>query len=89
MDSHASLSLTGGDGDGQIDTIVVNGTPNLDTITLTANAGDVEVSGLSTLVRITTPEVANHHVIINGLTGADIFTIGNGVTSLTGVTPNQ
>jgi hypothetical protein len=79
----------GSTGDAQADVITINGTASPDTITLTANAGAVEVTGLTALVRIRQPEVANDGVIINGLGGVDIFNVGPGVTTLIGVTANQ
>jgi hypothetical protein len=49
----------------------------------------VNVSGHTPAVRITTPEVANDSLMINGLGGLDIFNVGAGVTALIGVTTNQ
>ena len=82
-------TLGGSTGDAQVDVITVNGTASPDTIYLIANAGTVEVSGLSALVRIRHSEAANDDLIVNGLGGADSFTVGAGVTTLIGVTTNQ
>jgi hypothetical protein len=79
----------GSTGDAQPDVITVNGTNNPDNISLTADAGAVQVSGLPSIVRITTPEVALDSLIVNGLGGADVFAVGPGVTTLMGVTTNQ
>jgi hypothetical protein len=49
----------------------------------------VAVSGLAALVRITNSEVAFDSLIVNGLGGTDIFTVGAGVTTLINVTTNQ
>jgi Ca2+-binding RTX toxin-like protein len=82
-------TLGGSLGDAAVDLITLNGTPAGDGFSITANAGAVEVSGLAALVRITTPEVANDDLVINGLGGTDIFFTGAGVTSLIGLTTNQ
>ncbi len=82
-------TIGGSLGDGAVDLITINGTGAADAISLTASGGAVEVSGLAALVRITTPEVANDDVVINGLGGTDTFFTGVGVTSLIGVTTNQ
>jgi Ca2+-binding RTX toxin-like protein len=83
------LAATGGTGDGQPDTVTINGTPAPDTINLSANAGAVVASGLAAQVQIAHPEVANDTLIINGLEGIDSFGLGAGVTSLIGVILNQ
>jgi Ca2+-binding RTX toxin-like protein len=81
--------IGGTTGDSAVDAIVVNGTASPDTISLSANAGIVQVSGLAATVRILHPEVANDDVIINGLGGVDDIITGPGVTTLIGVTVNQ
>ena len=78
-----------GTGDGQVDKVIVNGTPAPDTINVTANGSAVNVTGLSAQVRITGAEVANDILIINGLDGVDTFIIGSGVTALIGLALNQ
>jgi Ca2+-binding RTX toxin-like protein len=79
----------GGAGDAKMDTVTINGTASPDAVSLTASAPDVTVTGLAATVRILQPEVANDHVIVNGLGGTDIFSVGAGVASLIGVTTNQ
>jgi Ca2+-binding RTX toxin-like protein len=88
---NASLAATigGTTGDAQVDVITVNGTASPDTIYIIANAGTVEVSGLTALVRVTHSEAANDSLIVNGLGGADSFNVGAGVATLIGVTTNQ
>ena len=81
--------IVGFSADGAADTITINGTPSPDTISLTASAGAVEVSGLATFVRLLNPEPANDRLIVNGLGGNDDLTSGPGVTALIGVTLNQ
>ncbi len=62
-----------GVGDGQADTIVINGTNGNDVITVTDNNGVVTVSGLATDVTITGFEAANDRIVINGLGGDDVI----------------
>lgn len=85
----ADLAATGGAGDGSADTVTINGTAAVDAISLTASAPNVTVTGLAATVGILHPEVANDRVIINGLGGTDIFSVGAGVPALIGVTTNQ
>ena len=68
------LSATPGSGigDGQVDTVVINGTSGNDTINVTDNNGVVTVTGLATDVTITGFE-ATDHLVINGLGGDDII----------------
>ena len=70
-----------GTGDGQSDTVVINGTSGNDTINVTDNNGVVTVTGLATDVTITGFE-ATDHLVINGLGGDDIINgagLGNGM----------
>jgi len=75
-------TLGGAVGDAQPDSITVNGTSAADSISVTANAGTVEVSGLAAFVRIARSEAANDALIVNGLGGADTITPGPGVSAL-------
>jgi Ca2+-binding RTX toxin-like protein len=59
-------------GDGALDTVVINGTKGDDKITITNNNGVVEVSGLATDVTISGFE-ASDRLEINGLGGDDII----------------
>jgi Ca2+-binding RTX toxin-like protein len=61
-----------GVGDGQPDTIIVNGTNGADVIAITDNNGTVTVSGLPTTVTITGFE-ANDRIVVNGLGGDDVI----------------
>ena len=61
-----------GVGDGQADTVVINGTNGDDVINLTENNGVVTVSGLATDVTITGFD-ANDRIVINGLGGDDVI----------------
>src|SRR5262249_50461377 len=64
------LSASGGGGDGQIDSVTVNGTAGKDAIEVLALAGSVAVSGLASSVMIAGAE-ATDQLFVNGLGGAD------------------
>ena len=61
-----------GTGDGQADTVIVNGTNGDDAITVAGDASGVSVSGLSAQVNITGAEAANDRLTINALGGDDV-----------------
>jgi Ca2+-binding RTX toxin-like protein len=63
-----------GMGDGQPDTVTINGTSGADVITVSSSGGVITVSGLATTVTITGAEAANDRLVINGLGGDDIIT---------------
>ncbi len=67
---NVDLAATGGGGDGQVDTIVINATNGADTITVANNDGVVTVSGLAATVTISGFE-ATDRLVINGLGGDD------------------
>ena len=81
-------TLGGVNGDAQLDNITVNGTNGPDTIQIAANAGTVDVTGLSAFVRIKHSEAANDSLIVNGLGGVDTITSGPGVAALIMLTMN-
>lgn len=83
-----SGTVGGTAGDGAADSIIVNGTAGNDTIQVNAVSGAVEVSGLPTFVRVSHSEAANDRLTINGLNGADVISVGPGVTALIQVTSN-
>jgi Ca2+-binding RTX toxin-like protein len=60
-----------GTGDGQADTVIVNGTAGNDAIAVAGDSSGVAVSGLVALVRITGAEAANDQLQINALGGDD------------------
>jgi Ca2+-binding RTX toxin-like protein len=61
-------------GDGQADTVVINGTNGNDTITLTEDSnGVVTVSGLATTVTISGFDPTLDRIVINGLGGDDVI----------------
>lgn len=69
---NVDLGSSAGAGDGQVDTVFVDGTSHGDNITVTNNNGVVTVTGLSETVSITNFD-ANDHLVINGLAGDDII----------------
>ncbi len=62
----------GGGGDGQADTVTVNGTNGDDTFGAAGDAGGVHVFGLHTAVNIFHQEQANDRLTLNALGGADV-----------------
>ena len=62
-----------GVGDGQADTVIVNGTSGDDVITVADNNGVVTVSGLAAQVTITGAEATDRPLVINGLGGDDVI----------------
>ncbi len=61
-----------GTGDGQADTVIVNGTNGDDAIGVAGNASGVAVLGLAALVNITGAEAANDRLTVNALAGDDV-----------------
>jgi Ca2+-binding RTX toxin-like protein len=83
-----AAALGGVAGDALADTITVNGTAAPDLINLAVNIDMVEVSGLTTLVRIKHPEVSYDNLTVNGLGGTDTINSGPDVGTLIGLTVN-
>ena len=69
-----SLANTAGGstGDGQADTVIINGTGLADVVTVAGAAGVVSITGLSAAVTISGSEAANDRVTINALVGDDV-----------------
>jgi Ca2+-binding RTX toxin-like protein len=65
------LAGTPGGGDGQADTVVVNGTNGNDTVDVSGDADAVTVSGLAATIGVLHPEAANDRLQINTLAGTD------------------
>jgi len=82
-------ALGGSAGDLASDLVTLNGTDAADTISVTANAGVVEATGLAAQVRILHPEAAYDGLIVNGLAGVDTITVAPEVLTLLNVTVNQ
>jgi Ca2+-binding RTX toxin-like protein len=59
-------------GDGQADTVVVNGTNGDDVVVVAGDATGVSVSGLAAQVNITGAEAANDRLTVNLLAGDDV-----------------
>ena len=68
--------------DGAIDTTTINGTGGNDTITITPNAGAVDVTGLAAAVKIEHSEAANDLLDVNGLDGNDTISGTVGLAAL-------
>jgi Ca2+-binding RTX toxin-like protein len=84
-----NLNLTGvsgaGTGDGQVDSVIVNGTAGADTITVAGSSGSATVAGLSATVSITASEPTDK-LTVNGQGGDDVINasgLAAGVTTLT------
>ena len=60
-------------GDGEADTVTVNATQGDDVFGAAGDAGGVNVFGLQAAVNVFFPEVANDHLTLNGLGGADVI----------------
>ena len=63
-----------GVGDGQPDTVTVNGTAGNDTVQVTGSGGSVSVAGLPALVTISGSEAGSDQLVINTLGGDDVIT---------------
>jgi Ca2+-binding RTX toxin-like protein len=75
-------------GDGQADTVIVNGTAGNDTISVTGDAGQADVVGLRARVHITGAEAANDRLIINAGAGDDVVTASLLTASAIGLVEN-
>jgi Ca2+-binding RTX toxin-like protein len=71
-----NLDLAGtpgsGTGDGQADTVIVNGTRGDDAIAVVGDAAQTDVVGLAAAVHITGAEAANDRLVVNSLAGDDV-----------------
>ncbi|HWB13746.1 MAG TPA: calcium-binding protein [Pirellulales bacterium] len=75
-----------GAGDGQADTVIVNGTAAADSIAISGSGSTVVVAGLSATVHIAQSEGANDSLHVNGLLGNDTINASRlhaGVIALT------
>jgi len=70
-----NLDLSGtpgsGTGDGQADTVIVNGTNNADAIQISGSGTKVAVAGLPAVVAVEGSEGANDRLVVNALGGDD------------------
>ena len=89
----ANIDLEGvlgsGAGDGQPDTITMNGTNARDDFRVRRDGDIVDVTGIAPRVRIAHSEAANDRLILNGLGGNDRFFVGAGLGALIQLTVNQ
>jgi Ca2+-binding RTX toxin-like protein len=73
-----NLDLSGtpgsGTGDGQADTVIVNGTNGDDVIAVAGSSGQADVLGLASSVHIVGAEAANDRLIVNAGSGDDVVT---------------
>jgi Ca2+-binding RTX toxin-like protein len=71
-----NLDLSGtpgsGSGDGQADTVIVNGTNGDDVIAVAGSSGQADVVGLAASVHIAGAEAANDRLIVNAGSGDDV-----------------
>ena len=73
-------------GDGQADTVIVNGTAAADSITVSGSGGKAVVNGLAATVRVAQSDGANDSLHVNGLLGNDAISAAKlhvGVIALT------
>ena len=63
------LAASGGGGDGQPDTVAINGTAAPDSFNIAANGTAVEVTGVGALVHVTNAELANDRIVVSGVGG--------------------
>ncbi len=66
-----SSPLGSGQGDGQPDTVIVNGTAGDDRINVVSSGGSVLVNGLAAQVSISGAEAGKDNLVVNGLAGND------------------
>ncbi len=80
-----SGTLGGASGDGQTDTVSVDGTSKKDTVKVAVSGTRVDVTGLPAVVHVFSPEPADR-LQVNGLGQADKLTAGAGLAPLIGLT---
>jgi Ca2+-binding RTX toxin-like protein len=68
-----NLAAAGGSGDGQVDTVIINGTNGDDVILVAGEGNSLSILGLSTIVNITGFEAGIDRLVINGLDGDDVI----------------
>lgn len=68
-----SGTIGGTAGDGQVDSVVINGTAANDALVVNGNAGSASVLGLAALINITNAEAPTDRLLINLLAGDDVL----------------
>jgi hypothetical protein len=76
------LAATGGAGDLQADTVIVNGTDGRDRVRVARSGSQVLATGLAAQTRIVGSESANDALRVNTLTGDDEVTVAQDVGDL-------
>jgi Ca2+-binding RTX toxin-like protein len=71
---NVDLSNGAGGGDGQADTVTVNGTAGNDVVNVAGDANGTTVTGLAALIHITGAEPTLDRLVINTLNGDDVVT---------------
>ena len=66
-----------GTGNGQADTVIVNGTAHADNIQITGSGTSFSVAGLKSLVTVLGSEAANDQLAVNSLGGDDVVSAAN------------
>jgi Ca2+-binding RTX toxin-like protein len=89
-DVNIDLSATpgSGTGDGQADTVIVNGTAAADVITVAGDAGHADVLGLAARVHISGAEPANDRLVVNAGGGDDVVNAAALTASAIGLVEN-
>jgi hypothetical protein len=80
-DAAIDLSATGG-GDGQADTVILEGTDKPDNVKVTTSGSQVLTKGLPVQTAIAGSEAANDTLQVDTLGGKDRVTVGSDVTGL-------
>ncbi len=70
---NVNLAATGGGGDGQADSIILNATSGNDVVVINSVAGGVSVSGLFATLNIINAEPVNDRLTVNLLAGDDVL----------------
>ena len=78
-----SSPLGSGHGDGQPDTVIVNGTAGDDRINVVSSGGSVLVNGLAAQVSISGAEAGKDNLVVNGLAGNDTIDASKPMVSST------
>jgi Ca2+-binding RTX toxin-like protein len=82
VDVNLAVALGASAGDGLADTVTVIGTNRDDSIAADASGADIEVSGLSALVRITHADAASDALVIDSLAGVDDVVVDPALAAL-------
>ena len=66
-------TIGGTAGDGQVDSVVINGTAANDAMVVNGNAGSASILGLAAVINIANAEAPTDRLIVNLLAGDDVF----------------